>query len=164
MTAIIVARDLGGAIGRNGDMPWGRQLKADLERFKTLTTGGTVIMGHSTYRSIGRPLPNRLNIVLSRQPLSIPGVVVLNSLSAAFMLVGEGEAAFVIGGAQVYLEALPMISRIYETIVDGVFTEIDTWFPSLDMNEWEIIETTYHGRDANNAYATHFNTLQRKGG
>jgi dihydrofolate reductase len=164
MTAIVVARDLNGAIGRSGDMPWGRQLKADLMRFKEITTGGTIILGHTTYLSIGRPLPNRLNIVLSRQSLRIPGVVVLNSLSAALGLSGDGDDVFVIGGAQVYTEALPFITTIFETVVDGTFAEIDTWFPAIDRDAWELAESSYHGADEDNIYAMHFNKLLRKGG
>ena len=161
--AIVVAYDKNRAIGRNGDLPWGRSLPADLTHFKKLTRSGNVIMGRKTFESIGsRPLPERENIVISSQPTGVKKVLTAMNLQSALAL--SRYPTFIIGGAQVYRDALntPEIDTIYATEVDAVFSDADTFFPKLDMTVWQEVNRTHHPADNDNAYALDFVTYQRK--
>lgn len=161
--AIIVAYDTNRAIGRGGDLPWGRSLPADLAHFKRLTRGGDVIMGRKTFESIGRrPLPERENIVISSQPTGVKGVLTAVNLSSALAL--SRYPTFIIGGAQVYGDALnaPEIDTIYATEVDATFSGADTFFPELDMTVWEETDRVHRPADDDNAYAFDFVTYRRK--
>lgn len=130
--SLIVAMTENRVIGKDGDIPW--KLPEDQKRFKSLTQGHTLIMGRRTYESIGRPLPNRRNVVVTRQKdYSAPGCEVVESLDAALRLArtsGETEA-FVGGGAGLYAEALPAADRIYLTVIHTQ-AEGDTFFPEFD--------------------------------
>lgn len=117
------------AIGQNGELPWRHDLRHDLSRFRQLTLGKSAIMGRSTFESIGRPLPKRENIVLTRQDIEIPGVVVAHSLEEAYER--ASATPIVIGGAAVYLQALPTTEIIYATEVNGRFPDADAFFPEL---------------------------------
>lgn len=161
--AIIVAYDKNRAIGRHGDLPWGRSLPADLAQFKNLTKGGNVIMGRKTFESIGsRPLPERENIVISSRPTGVKGVLTAVNLESALAL--ARYKTFIIGGAQVYSDALnaPEIDTIYATEVDATFSDADTFFPELDMTIWQEVSRTHHPADEANAYAFDFVIYQRK--
>jgi len=148
--AIVVAYDKNRGIGANGDLPWGRSLPADLANFKRLTTGGSIIMGRKTFESIGsRPLPNRENIVLSRTPTGVSGVLTALSLSSALAL--ARYPIFIIGGGQVYAEALEKADVVYATEVDAEFPEADVFFPALD-DSWQEVTRTHHPADDKNAY------------
>ena len=126
--AIVVAYDEDRGIGAHGDLPWGRSLPGDLAHFKRLTDGGSVIMGRKTFESIGsRPLPNRQNIVLSRSPIAIDGVLYAKSLEEAINMAQDD--IFIIGGQGVFEEALPQVSTIYATEVHHTFSDVDTYFP-----------------------------------
>jgi dihydrofolate reductase len=131
---IIVAMDAARGIGLQNRLPW--HLPEDLAHFKRQTTGHPIIMGRKTYESIGRPLPKRRNIVISRNPLwradGVEGVV---SLADACQLLGN-EAAFVIGGAQIYAQALPLVQRLLITEIAHQF-ECDTFFPAIDSRQWQ---------------------------
>jgi len=142
MIAAIQRSDRG--IGKDGDLLW--KLPGDLQHFKSVTTGHPVIMGRNTYYSIGRPLPGRTNIVLSETDEEIPGCVVCGSLEEAFRVAGEedGEEIFVIGGGQVYREALPHAEKLYLTLVDSN-EEADTFFPEFD--EFKNPRMTGKGKD-----------------
>ena len=160
--AIVVAYDKNRAIGRNGDLPWGRSLLADLAQFKRLTKGSDVIMGRKTFESIGcRPLPERENIVISSQPTGVKGVLTAMNLPSALAL--SRYPVFIIGGAQVYGDALkmPEIDTIYATEVDAAFPDADTFFPELDMSVWQEISRVHHPADAENKYDFDFVTYQR---
>ena len=160
--AIVVAYDKNRAIGRNGDLPWGRSLLADLAQFKRLTKGSDVIMGRKTFESIGsRPLPERENIVISSQPTGVKGVLTAMNLPSALAL--SRYPVFIIGGAQVYGDALkmPEIDTIYATEVDASFPDADTFFPELDMSVWQEISRVHHPADAENKYDFDFVTYQR---
>ena len=124
-----VARN--GVIGSDGDIPW--RISPDWRRFKSLTLGHTLVMGRKTYESIGKPLPNRTTIVLSRSPLEIPGVRTIASLEQLDSLQTElaGHEIFICGGAQVYGQALPMCSDLYLTLVKRN-VEGDTFFPAFE--------------------------------
>jgi dihydrofolate reductase len=163
MTAIlelVVAIDEQGGIGKNNQLLW--HLPADLKHFKEITTGHLIIMGRKTYDSIGRPLPNRRNIVISRQgDLQIEGVEVANSLSDAISLVANETKAFIIGGAEIFKQAMPFISKIHLTIVHHSF-EADTFFESPSPIAWEAIETETHQADEKNAYSYTYITYKKR--
>ena len=137
--SIIVAYGRNRSIGAGGDLPWGRTLPADLAHFQRLTTGGCVIMGRRTFESIGcRPLPERENIVISSRPTGVKGVLTAMNLPSALAL--SRYPTFIIGGAQVYGDALktPEIDTIYATEIDASFPDADTFFPEIDMTNEEI--------------------------
>ncbi len=160
--AIVVAYDTNRAIGRGGDLPWGRSLLADLAQFKRLTKGSDVIMGRKTFESIGsRPLPERENIVISSRPTGVKGVLTAVNLESALVL--ARYKTFIIGGAQVYGDALntPEIDTIYATEIDASFLDADTFFPELDMSVWQEISRVHHPADAENKYDFDFVTYQR---
>ena len=160
--AIIVAYDNNRAIGQNGDLPWGRSLPADLAQFKRLTKGGDIIMGRKTFESIGsRPLPERENIVISSRPTGVKGVLTAMNLESALAL--SRYPTFIIGGAQVYGDALkmPEIDTIYATEIDASFPDADTFFPELDMAVWQETSRVHHSADAENKYDFDFVTYQR---
>jgi dihydrofolate reductase len=152
-------------IGRGGQLPW--RLSADLKRFKALTMGHHLIMGRRTFESIGRPLPGRTSIVLTRQPapqlaqnVRAPGVVTAASLDDALVLAIGDDEVFVIGGAEVYAPALPRADRLYITWVD-VDVEGDTFFPELDLAQWRLISEEAHPADAKNEYPIRFAVYDR---
>ena len=160
--AIVVAYDTNCAIGRGGDLPWGQSLPADLAQFKRLTKGGDVIMGRKTFESIGcRPLPERENIVISSRPTGVKGVLTAMNLPSALAL--SRYPTFIIGGAQVYGDALkmPEIDTIYATEIDATFPDADTFFPEIDMTVWQEVSRVHHPADAGNKYDVDFVTYQR---
>ena len=133
----IVATDRLGTIGKDGDIPW--YLPADLQYFKRITLGHPVIMGRKTFRSIGRPLPKRTNIVLTRDPFfTATGTVVVHSLREAVghPAVTEAAEAFIIGGGEIYAKSLPLVTTVYKTLVDARIEAGDAFFPALDPAEW----------------------------
>jgi len=159
--SLIVAVAENGVIGREGGLPW--HLSADLKRFKRLTMGHTIVMGRKTWESIGRPLPGRTMLVVSRQAdYQANGVQVVGSLAEAIdqaQQAGE-ETLFVIGGAEIYRQALPKANRLYLTRVlapiDG-----DTHFPEIDLSVWNPIESQSHIADANNDHDYRFEVFQQ---
>jgi dihydrofolate reductase len=133
---IIVAKSNNGIIGKDGDLPW--RLPEDLKRFKRLTTGNIVVMGRKTYDSIGRPLPNRKNIVISRNTsLKIEGVEVEHDLIDVLKR-NQEENVYVIGGGQIYVDALPLTEKLEVTEVDVELVG-DTSFPEIDSSQWKEI-------------------------
>ena len=134
--AIIAAVSENGVIGKDGGLPW--HIPEDLKYFKANTTGHAIIMGRKTYDSIGRPLPKRRNIVVTRNAeLKIEGVEVVTSLEAAIELARtEDEEPRIIGGASLYRDALPLATRLFLTRVQRT-VEGDTYFPDFDQDEWE---------------------------
>jgi dihydrofolate reductase len=151
--SLIVAVDAAGGMGLNNALPW--HLPADLAHFKKTTLGKPIIMGRKTYDSIGRPLPGRLNIVLSRSACEIAGVEVVNNLSAAFLLAADAPEVMVIGGAEIFKLALEIADRVYLTRVQDVF-EADVFFPELDSCLWDERLLGEHPIDAKNASALKF--------
>jgi dihydrofolate reductase len=135
--ALIAAVGPGRVIGRDGGLPW--HLPEDLRRFKALTLGHALVMGRKTHRSIGRPLPGRRNVVVSRQAgASFPGCETANSLEAALALVVDDALPFVIGGASLYAEALPRASHLFLTEVALAATG-DVFFPALVPGQWREV-------------------------
>lgn len=132
MISIIVAVAENGVIGDDNRLLW--HISEDLRHFKALTTGHPVVMGRKTFESLGRPLPNRTNVVVTRQELEIPGCTVVHSLEEAVALFPADEEVFVIGGAQIYAQALPLARRFYLTRVFHAYAG-DTHFP--EWGEWQ---------------------------
>lgn len=167
--ALIVAQGLNRVIGHQNRLPW--YLPEDLKYFKQVTLGKPVIMGRKTYESIGKPLPGRTNIVITRDAQwSAPGVKVVASLQAAIEL-GEAQAlidgvdeAIVMGGAQIYEQALPLVDRLYLTQVEAS-PEGDAFFPPLDMTQWsELARNSFPGGETPGRYPYSFIVLDRKAG
>ncbi|MCD6027020.1 MAG: dihydrofolate reductase [Solimicrobium sp.] len=154
---IIVAFDSKGGIGINNSLPW--RLSEDLVRFKRITTGHAIIMGRKTFESIGRPLPQRRNIVLTRNTeWQHQGAEVVNSLQAALHLIDNTDA-FIIGGADIYAQALPLCSQL---LVTEIHQDVacDTFFPHIDPAHWREKErTTYYSEQNKFNYA--FVTYQK---
>jgi len=156
---IVVAIAANNAIGKNNKLLW--HLPKDLKHFKQLTTGHTVIMGRKTFDSVGKPLPNRRNIVVTRQNIQIEGCEVVNSLDAALES-AKGEAEVdIVGGAEIYRQAMPLTNFIYLTIVHQDF-EADTFFPEIDKNQWQEIDREDHQTDEKHAFPFSFITLKRR--
>ncbi len=159
MISLIVAASTNNVIGVQGDLPW--RLSDDLKRFKAITMGKPIIMGRLTWESIGRPLPGRLNIVVTRQPgYSAEGCDVVASVDEALEAAGAVPEVMVIGGGDIYRQLLPRASRIYLTRVEAEI-DGDTFFPQLDETEWELLASEAHEADDKNAHAFTFLTLQR---
>lgn len=148
-------------IGRGGQLPW--RLSADLKRFKSLTMGHHLVMGRKTFESIGRPLPGRTSIVLTRQskpgPFA-PEIAIAASLDDALAKARGDEEVFVVGGAEIYALALPRTERLYVTWVDAD-VEGDTFFPELDLSQWRLASEEAHPADAKNDYPTRFAVYDR---
>lgn len=160
MKSIIVAYDKNRGIGAANDLLWLRDLPADLRHFKELTTGSTIVMGRNTYQSIGKPLANRHNIVISRQPEAIDDVTVVGSIEQAYAAASSDDV-FIIGGGQIYALALPLIDRIYATEVDEVFPAADIFFPAISEDEWHETSREKHTKDENNKYDYSFVVFDR---
>lgn len=138
---LIVATERHNGIGINNTLPW--RLPEDLAFFKRTTTGHTILMGRKTFESIGRPLPNRRNIVITRNPgWQHEGAETAGSLQQAAEMAGDGEV-FVIGGAQIYVEALPLASRLIVTEIAADFA-CDAFFPAIDPATWEEVSREPH--------------------
>lgn len=135
MVSIIVAVAENGVIGDKNALLW--HISEDLKHFKAITSGHPVVMGRKTFESIGRPLPNRTNVVITRQPLEIEGCTVVHSLLEALALFASDQEVFVIGGAQIYAEALPLADRFYLTRVMHAYAG-DTCFPEWDEQAWRL--------------------------
>ena len=139
--SMIVARSRNHVIGRNNQMPW--KISADLQFFKKVTMGFPVIMGRKTWESIGRPLPGRRNIVVSRNAnLQLTGAEVVNSLDAAITTLNEFPRVFVIGGEQLFTQAFPKVDRLYITEIDIDVEGGDTFFEVPNESEWKEVERT----------------------
>ena len=157
--SLIAAMDRNRLIGCDNELPW--KLPADLAHFKRVTMGKPVVMGRRTFESIGRPLPGRTNIVLTRMAgFNADGVLKADSLETAFALAGDVDEVMVIGGGAVYEQALPLARRLYLTLVDGEF-DGDAWFPEIDASRWREIETSQHRADERNPYDYRFVVLEK---
>ena len=157
--SLIVAMSRNRVIGRAGGLPW--RLSADLRRFKELTMGHHIIMGRKTYESIGRPLKGRKMVVISRHPERIATYAhVAPSLADALQICQEDDQSFVIGGAQIYCDALPLMQRLYLTQVHAEITG-DVVFPEFTAADWTETTRSDHEADEKNEYAYSFLVLDR---
>jgi len=158
--SLIVAMAENRVIGVNNSLPW--SLPDDLRHFRALTLGKPVLMGRKTYESIGRPLPKRHNIVLTRdRAYRAPGCSVVGSVQEALEAAGEADELMVIGGATLYRRLLPTAQCVYLTEVHAS-VEGDTWFPDLAGDEWEEVAREERAADAENPLAHAFVTYQRR--
>ncbi len=158
--AIIVAMAQNRCIGRDNDLPW--RLSNDLKHFKRTTMGKPIIMGRKTWESIGRPLPGRINIVVTRNKnYEAPGCTLAHSLTEAISTITEVEEACVIGGAALYQEALGMADRLYITHVEAE-VDGDTYFPEFDVHAWTIAQEECTDADEKNDYPCTYRVWERK--
>ena len=158
--SLIAAMGKNNVIGNKGKLPW--NLPADMKYFRDKTLGKPVIMGRKTFESIGKPLPERTNIIITHdQNYKAEGCIVVHSADEAIKAVEDAEEVMVIGGSQIYKEFLPKANKMYLTIINNDF-EGDTYFPEYKIEEWK--ETAYeeHERDKDNQYNYTFITLERK--
>lgn len=164
IVSLIAAVAENGVIGRDGALPW--SLPADLRHFRTLTTGHHVVMGRRTHDSIGRALPERVNLVLTHRPQSLaPGCRAVTSLDEALRVArdaGESEI-FVIGGAELYALALPDADRVYLTRVAAT-VDGDVRFPALDPARWREVSSEMRDADERNPHALAFTRLEARAG
>ena len=157
--SIIAAVATNGVIGRGGDLPW--HLPADLARFKRLTMGHHLIMGRRTFESIGRLLPGRTAVVLTRdRSWSCDGAHVVHTAGEARQIAAADDEAFIIGGAEVFALFLPVVDRLYLTRIHAAI-EGDTRFPSFDETDWNLVSTEDHEPDDRHAYPYSFRTYDR---
>jgi dihydrofolate reductase len=166
--SIIAALARNRAIGRGNSLPW--RIPEDLRRFKALTTGHTLVMGRRTYEAIGRPLPGRTTVVVTRRPLEpAPGVAAAGSIEEALRTARERESAragerdgevFIAGGAEIYAQTLGVADRMYLTVIDCEF-EADTFFPPYDERDWTVRERVDRPPATDRPFAYAFLTLDR---
>ena len=162
MLKILVAFDENRVIGKNNTLIW--HLPADLKRFKALTTGHVIIMGRKTFESIGKPLPNRTTIVISRQAdLQLEGAIITHSVEEAILKAKSltREDIFIVGGAEIYALSLPLADQILVTQLHDIF-EGDAFFPEIPLDSWEVIERERGVTDEQNAYQYSYLTYSRK--
>ena len=157
----IVAIDENGAIGRQGDLLC--HLPADMKHFKEVTMGHSIVMGRKTFESFPRrPLPGRQNIVITRNTgWQYPGVTVAHSLEKAIEA-AETSTVFIIGGAQVYEQAMPLVNVLHLTRIHARWASADAFFPTIDMTQWQVVSGMHHKSDHRNAYEFDFITLKRR--
>ncbi|ART76761.1 dihydrofolate reductase [Sutcliffiella horikoshii] len=160
MISIIVATDKNNLIGKDNDLPW--RIPADLAYFKKVTLNSTIVMGRKTYESIGKPLPKRRNIILSRQDFHADGCETLHSIEEVESLNVDGEELFIIGGAHIFMETLPIADFLYLTYIEEEF-EGDTYFPEINEQDWELIYSEKGIRDEKNPYDYYFKKYKRIG-
>ena len=157
---LVAALSRNQVIGRKNTLPW--TLPADLQRFKKITMGKPIIMGRKTFDSIGRPLPGRTNIIISRNPdFHADGVTVVDSLDAAIEAADQAPEVMVIGGATIYYQFLPRADRLYFTRVHTTIEDGDTFFPAYNRREWRLILDEHHPADGDNPFPYSFMTWQR---
>jgi len=156
--SIVVAISENRAIGKDNKLLW--YLPNDLKHFKAITTGNTVIMGRKTYESVGKPLPNRRNIIITRQDIAIEGCEVVNSMKAALELCRTEREVFIVGGAEIYKQSLHLTDRIYLTVVHKQF-EGDSFFPEIKKTDWLQVSREDHQPDEKNSLPYSFITYER---
>ncbi|MEY4274784.1 MAG: Dihydrofolate reductase [Bacteroidota bacterium] len=162
MLKILVAFDENRVIGKNNTLIW--HLPADLKRFKALTTGHVIIMGRKTFESIGKPLPNRTTIVISRQAdLQIEGAIITHSVEEAILKAKSltREDIFIVGGAEIYALSLPLADQILVTQLHDIF-DGDAFFPEISLDTWIVSERERGVTDEKNAYQYSYLTYSRK--
>lgn len=159
MISIIVAVAHNGVIGDKNALLW--HISEDLKYFKALTTGHPVVMGRKTWESIGRPLPNRTNVVLTREERTFEGARTAHSLEEAVAMFAPDEEVFVIGGAQIYAEALPVADRLYLTRVEHDY-EGDAHFPAWNEEEWQLVASESFACGAKYPYPFAFERYERR--
>jgi dihydrofolate reductase len=156
--SIIVAIGENYAIGKGNQLLW--HMPNDLKHFKDITSGRTIIMGRKTFDSVGKPLPRRRNIVVTRQDITIPGCEVVKSIEDGLALCKGEDEVFIGGGAEIYRQAMHLTDIIYLTIIHKVF-DADTFFPEIDYKVWKETKREDFAPDEKNPYPYSFITLER---
>lgn len=160
MLTIIAAVAKNNALGKNNDLIW--HLPADLKRFKEITLGHHIIMGRKTFESLGKPLPNRTTIIITRNPdYVVPGCIVVNELEEAIEAATEDENPFILGGAEIYRQAMPFADILDLTLVHETF-DADVFFPVIDMSKWAEISRQDFKADEKNKYDYSFVQYKKK--
>jgi len=159
MLSMIWAMGKNREVGLDLKIPW--HIPEDFKYFKETTFGKPVIMGLKTFKSLGKPLPGRRNIVLNFDKIDIPGCEVITSIPEAIEAVKDEEEAFIIGGASIYKQFLDKVDRLYMTYIDHEF-EANIFFPEFDIDEWKMISETKGKKDEKNPYDYYFRVYERK--
>lgn len=158
---LIAAAAENNALGKDNQMIW--RLPDDFKRFKQLTTAHHIIMGRKTLESMNGPLPNRTNVVITRQKnYTYEGCTIANSLDAAIAACPQNEEVFIIGGGEIYKQSLAKADKIELTRVLGISPEADAYFPEINPSEWKLTESVFHSKDEKHAYEFVFETWVRK--
>lgn len=159
---LIAAASKNNALGKDNDLLW--HLPDDFKRFKKLTSGHKIIMGRKTFESFPKPLPKRTHIIITRDKaysVEFEDCMVVHSIEAALKLVENDEVSYIIGGGEIYRQSEKFANKIELTRVHKAF-EADTFFPEIDLNDWELIEEEYHARDDKHKYDFTYLTYVRK--
>lgn len=160
MKYAIVAYDKNRAIGAGGKLVWEGRMKTDMQRVRRLTSGNAIIMGRTTYDSIGQALPNRQNIVVTHRPFTADDVTVVGTIDDAYAAVKPGRDAYIFGGGQIYAAALDTVDEIIVTEIDTTIDGADAHFPVLGP-KWREVSREHHDADADNTYAFDFVSYKR---
>ena len=159
MISIIAAIGRNRELGKDNSLLW--SLPADMKFFRSTTKGKSILMGRKTFESIGRPLPDRQNIVITRNPdYRADGVEIANSLNQALQI-AKSEEVFIIGGAEIYDLALPKADKLYLTQIDADFKEADTFFPEIDLSHWQESSRKFYEKDEENIYKMTFTVYEK---
>ncbi len=161
IVSMILATSENNVIGKDNDLPW--NVPSDMRYFMRTTTGHTILMGRKTYESLGKPLPRRRNIVITRQDnLTIEGAEIVHSIADGLALAKEDEEVFIIGGGTIYARALEldMVDRIYLTVIHGEF-EGDTFFHLPEDEPWQVVKEDAHPADEKNEHPYTFQVLEK---
>ena len=159
MIALVVATGKNNAIGKDNNLLW--HLPVDLKFFKSITLGHPIIMGRTTFDSVGKPLPGRRNIVVSRNKnLKIEGCEVCNSINEAIDLCKNIDTIMIVGGEEIYRQSMQIADRIYRTLID-VSPEADRFFPEINLNEWKLTASDFRPADEKNLIDCTFETYDK---
>ena len=160
MIVMIAAVAENNALGKNNELVW--HLPNDFKRFKELTSGHYIIMGRKTFESFPKPLPNRTHVVITRQQNYQPeGCIVVNSIENAIKACPENETIYIIGGGEIYNQALAFSDTIEITKVHGEF-EADAFFPEIKAEEWELVQSDFNAKDERHLYDYTYQTFVKK--
>lgn len=160
MITLIAAVAENNALGKDNQLLW--HLPDDFQRFKSVTTGHHIIMGRKTFESFPKPLPNRVHIIITRQNYYAPeGCIVVDSLEKAIAVCPKNEETFIIGGGEIYKQSIAIADKLDITKVHHIF-EADTFFPEIDLNEWDLTYSELHHKDEKHLYSFSFLTYMRK--
>lgn len=160
MITLIVAVGKNNELGKENDLVW--HLPNDFKRFKKLTTGHHIIMGRKTFESFPKPLPNRVHVVITRnEKYKREGTIIVHSMKEALQIAKNDTQPFIIGGGEIYSLGIPIADKIELTRVYGSF-DADTFFPEIQINEWELIKEEHHDIDEHHKYAYTYLTYLRK--
>jgi len=146
----LVAVSNNNVIGKNNDLPW--KLKRDLQHFKNYTTGKTIVMGRKTYESIGRPLPNRRNIIISSTIKGIDGAEVFSSLEAALEALKHEDEIIITGGSYLFNDTTDIVNKLVITFVDTSIEDGDVFYSDIDYEKWDLVEESFFQKDSENEH------------